>query len=102
MSNKNKTKSEDTTVKVTTGQQPKLEVAIADGQQTEAFREAAVVDELMTIVDTAFETCDFDESIIKSVKAGNMYGCEPNEMEVTLKDGGVFSIAVTTVRGPKR
>ncbi len=91
MANKNKTKSEDTTVKVTTGQQPKVETS-----------EAEVVDELMTIIDTAFETCDFDESIIKQVKAGNMYGCEPNEMEVVLKDGSVFSVEVMRVRGPKR
>lgn len=71
-------KSEDVTVKVGTGQQAKLKM----------ITEAEVVDELMTIVETAFETCDFDDSIIKKAETG--FGAAPNELKVTLNDGSVF------------
>lgn len=83
---KNK-KSEDATVKVKSA--------------AKETTEAEVVSMLMDVFDEAFNQGEFDDSKLDRVKAGDMFGCEPNEMEVTLKDGSIFSVEITKVRGPK-
>lgn len=84
---KNK-KSEDATVKV-------------GKRKPKGITEEAVVARLMDIFDEAFNNGSFDDTELDRVQSGEGFGCEPNEIELLLKDGSVFVISVSNIRGPR-
>lgn len=84
---KNK-RSEDATIKVGT---PKVKETT----------EVGVVSLLMDIFDESFNNGNFDDTVLARVQTGEGFGCAPSEMELSLKDGSIFTISVRKVRGPK-